>query len=82
MEMKGCSKKVDTNDLPKNEGIAHRLWKVSEELTGMKFEILSYWVVFYQPTSPTIGFGEKVSGIRNSFPHGSEGTRIQFDMPS
>lgn len=38
MEARGYPVKVDSNDLSKDEMIAKRLWQVSEELTGVKFE--------------------------------------------
>lgn len=37
MEMKGYPVKVDTNKLAKDTNIAKKLWNVSEELTGVKF---------------------------------------------
>lgn len=37
-EIRGYPVKVDSNDLSKDEAIAQRLWEVSEELTGVKFE--------------------------------------------
>jgi NAD(P)-dependent dehydrogenase (short-subunit alcohol dehydrogenase family) len=36
-EMRGYSKKVESNKLSHNEEIAEKLWDVSEELTGVKF---------------------------------------------
>lgn len=36
-EMKGYPKKVASNELSHNEEIAGKLWKISEELTGVKF---------------------------------------------
>jgi NAD(P)-dependent dehydrogenase (short-subunit alcohol dehydrogenase family) len=36
-EMKGYPKKVESNELSHDEAIAKRLWEVSEELTGVKF---------------------------------------------
>lgn len=39
MEARGYPKKVDSNDLSKDERIAEKLWAVSEELTGVTFEI-------------------------------------------
>ncbi|MEZ5428742.1 MAG: SDR family NAD(P)-dependent oxidoreductase [Pyrinomonadaceae bacterium] len=38
MEMWGYPVKTEPNDLAKNEEIAERLWQVSEDLTGVKFE--------------------------------------------
>jgi hypothetical protein len=35
--MRGYPKKVQTNDLSKDENIAKQLWDISEELTGVKF---------------------------------------------
>ncbi len=37
MEMRGYPKRVETNQLSKDEKIAKKLWDVSEELTGVKF---------------------------------------------
>ena len=37
-ELWGYPVKVDSNDLSKNEKIAEQLWKVSEEMTDVKFE--------------------------------------------
>ena len=37
-EFRGYPVKVDSNDLSKDEQIAERLWKVSEEMTGVKFD--------------------------------------------
>lgn len=37
MEMKGYPKKVESNELSKDERIAEKLWDVSEELTGVRF---------------------------------------------
>jgi hypothetical protein len=37
MEMRGYPKKVETNELSKNEEIANRLWDVSEKLTGVTY---------------------------------------------
>jgi NAD(P)-dependent dehydrogenase (short-subunit alcohol dehydrogenase family) len=39
MEMRGYPKKVESNELSKNEEIAQKLWDVSEELTGVRFKI-------------------------------------------
>jgi NAD(P)-dependent dehydrogenase (short-subunit alcohol dehydrogenase family) len=36
-EMRGYPKKVDSNDLSKDEKIAEKLWQVSEQLTVVKF---------------------------------------------
>ena len=38
MEMWGFPVRVESNTLSKDEAIAKKLWKVSEELTGVKFE--------------------------------------------
>ncbi len=38
MEMKGKPIRVDSNKLSHNKIVARRLWKVSEKLTGMKFD--------------------------------------------
>jgi hypothetical protein len=38
-EMKGYPKKVESNELSHNEKIARKLWEVSEELTGVKFNL-------------------------------------------
>jgi NAD(P)-dependent dehydrogenase (short-subunit alcohol dehydrogenase family) len=38
MEMRGYPVRVESNDLSKDEAIAKRLWEVSEQLTGVKFE--------------------------------------------
>jgi len=38
-EMKGYPKKVESNELSHNEKIARILWDVSEELTGVKFNL-------------------------------------------
>jgi NAD(P)-dependent dehydrogenase (short-subunit alcohol dehydrogenase family) len=38
-EMKGYPKKVESNELSHNKDIAKRLWEVSEELTGVKFNL-------------------------------------------
>ena len=38
MEIRGYPVEVDSNDLSKNEKIAERLWSVSEEMTGVKFD--------------------------------------------
>lgn len=38
-EMKGYPKKVESNELSHNEEIAKKLWKISEELTGVKFNL-------------------------------------------
>lgn len=37
-EMKGYPKKVESNELSHDKDIAKRLWQVSEELTGVKFD--------------------------------------------
>jgi len=37
--MKGYPKKVESNELSHNEKIARILWDVSEELTGVKFNL-------------------------------------------
>ena len=37
MEMKGYPKKVASNALSRDEGVARNLWEVSEELTGVKY---------------------------------------------
>ena len=39
MEMRGYPKKVETNELSKDDAIAKKLWDVSEELTGVKFNL-------------------------------------------
>jgi len=39
MEMKGYPKKVKANELSKNEHIAQKLWDISEELTGVTFDL-------------------------------------------
>jgi NAD(P)-dependent dehydrogenase (short-subunit alcohol dehydrogenase family) len=38
-EMKGYPKKVESNELSHNQEIAKKLWEVSEELTGVKFNL-------------------------------------------
>lgn len=38
-EMKGYPKKVESNELSHNQEIARKLWEISEELTGVKFNI-------------------------------------------
>lgn len=38
MEIRGYPVKVDSNDLSKDEQIAEKLWKVSEKMTGVKFD--------------------------------------------
>jgi NAD(P)-dependent dehydrogenase (short-subunit alcohol dehydrogenase family) len=38
-EMKGYPKKVESNELSHNEEIARKLWEVSEELSGVKFDL-------------------------------------------
>jgi NAD(P)-dependent dehydrogenase (short-subunit alcohol dehydrogenase family) len=38
-EMKGYPKKVESNELSHNEEIARKLWEISEELTGVKFNL-------------------------------------------
>ena len=38
-EMKGYPKKVESNELSHNKEIAKKLWEISEEWTGVKFEI-------------------------------------------
>lgn len=38
MEMRGFPTQVKTNQLAKDESIAKKLWEVSEELTGVKFD--------------------------------------------
>jgi NAD(P)-dependent dehydrogenase (short-subunit alcohol dehydrogenase family) len=38
-EMKGYPKKVESNKLSHNEEIARKLWEISEELTGVKFNL-------------------------------------------
>lgn len=38
MELRGYPVEVETNKLSKDEAIAKKLWEVSEELTGVKFE--------------------------------------------
>jgi len=38
MEMRGFPVQVDSNDLSRDKAIAKKLWKVSEELTGVKFD--------------------------------------------
>jgi NAD(P)-dependent dehydrogenase (short-subunit alcohol dehydrogenase family) len=38
MEIRGYPIKVDSNDLSKDEKIAKKLWEVSQELTGVRFE--------------------------------------------
>lgn len=40
MEMRGYPKKVSSNKLSYDKEIAHELWKVSENLTGVKFQAL------------------------------------------
>ncbi len=37
-EMKGYSKKVESNELSHNKEIAKKLWEISEESTGVKFD--------------------------------------------
>jgi hypothetical protein len=39
MEMRGYPKKVDTIQLAKDEKIAKKLWDVSEDLTGVRFNL-------------------------------------------
>jgi len=39
MEMKGYPKRVETNSLSKDKNIVEILWDVSEELTGVKFNL-------------------------------------------
>ena len=39
MEMRGYPNKVESNELSKDEAIAKKLWKVSEELTSVKYNI-------------------------------------------
>lgn len=39
MEMRGYPKKVETNSLSQDQEIARRLWDISEESTGIKFEL-------------------------------------------
>jgi len=39
MEMRGYPKKVKSNELSQNEEIAEKLWTVSEELTGVRFNV-------------------------------------------
>jgi hypothetical protein len=38
-EMKEYPKKVESNELSHNEEIARKLWEISEELTGVKFNL-------------------------------------------
>jgi NAD(P)-dependent dehydrogenase (short-subunit alcohol dehydrogenase family) len=38
-EMKGYPKKVESNELSHNQEIARKLWEVSEELTGVNFNL-------------------------------------------
>jgi NAD(P)-dependent dehydrogenase (short-subunit alcohol dehydrogenase family) len=38
-EMRGYSKKVESNKLSHNEEIAKELWEISEELTGVKYNL-------------------------------------------
>lgn len=38
-ELKGYPKKVESNELSHNKKIAAKLWEVSEELTGLKFNV-------------------------------------------
>jgi len=38
MEMRGFPARVPSNELSKDEAIAKRLWEVSEQLTGVKFD--------------------------------------------
>jgi hypothetical protein len=38
-EMKGYPKKVESNDLSHNEEIAGKLWDISEEMTGVTFNL-------------------------------------------
>lgn len=38
-EMKGYSKKVESNELSHNTEIAKKLWEISEESTGVKFNL-------------------------------------------
>ena len=38
IELRGYPVEVETNKLSKDEAIAKKLWEVSEELTGVKFE--------------------------------------------
>ena len=40
MEMRGYPKKVQSNPASRNESVAARLWEVSEELTGVRFDRL------------------------------------------
>ncbi|MEP6847860.1 MAG: oxidoreductase [Acidobacteriota bacterium] len=39
MEMRGSPVKVDSNELSKDKVIAEKLWQVSEDLTGAKFDL-------------------------------------------
>jgi NAD(P)-dependent dehydrogenase (short-subunit alcohol dehydrogenase family) len=39
MEMRGWPVKVQSNELSKDEAIAKRLWEVSEQLTGVSFDL-------------------------------------------
>jgi hypothetical protein len=39
MEMKGYPKKTETSELSKDEHIAKKLWDISEELTGVTFDL-------------------------------------------
>ena len=38
-EWKGYPKKVESNELSHNEEIAKKLWEISEEVTGVKFNL-------------------------------------------
>ncbi|MFC2156674.1 SDR family NAD(P)-dependent oxidoreductase [Acidobacteriota bacterium] len=38
-EMRGYPKKVDSNELSRDKDIARRLWTVSEELTGVRYDV-------------------------------------------
>jgi NAD(P)-dependent dehydrogenase (short-subunit alcohol dehydrogenase family) len=42
MEMRGYPKKVETSDAAKNADLAKRLWSVSEELTGIHYNLHAF----------------------------------------
>ncbi len=39
MEMRGRPKLVDRSDAAKDATVAHHLWEVSEQLTGVRFPL-------------------------------------------
>jgi NAD(P)-dependent dehydrogenase (short-subunit alcohol dehydrogenase family) len=40
MEMRGFPKRVDSSEESRDEEVARRLWDVSEELTGLSYELV------------------------------------------